>query len=79
MDVVEGTRLTRREYVALCRDDRLNIRSAFHPPTLPVYNASVTGKESGELLAYLWFSPAREEWIMFSPLEASEEAEALFS
>lgn len=79
MTLTQGMVLSPREYTLLSREYSIRLRSLFRPPMVPTYYGIVVGKESGELLAYMWFSEAREEWIIFSPESATEEVEALFS
>ncbi len=78
-EVLAGTRLTPKEYVSLAREYHVRLKTEFTPPCLPTTFGRVDGKESGEILAYLWFSEARSEWWMFSPDDATEAVEALFT
>ncbi len=77
-EVLAGTRLTPKEYVSLARSYHVRLKTEFVPPCLPTTFGRVDGKESGEILAYLWFNSAREEWWMFSPDDATDEVVRLF-
>ncbi len=78
-NLLERIQLSPKQYVDLCREYDVRMRSIFRAPIPPTYYAVIEGKDSKELLAYLWFDAARQQWAMFSPEEATEEIEALFS
>jgi hypothetical protein len=71
--------LSPKEYVRLCTQYRVRIRSLFTPPIPPTYYARVATREDNTLISYLWWNDAREEWIAFDPDLASEEVTSLFS
>ncbi len=77
-EVLAGTRLTPKEYVSLARSYHVRLKTEFTPPCLPTTFGRVDGKASGEVLAYLWFNPARTEWWMFSVEDATDAVAELF-
>ncbi len=75
----EGQRLSAHEYVSLARAYQIRCKSVFVPPYIPTVFGVVEGKASGEVIAYLWFNPARSEWVLFSEASATDEVVELFS
>ena len=73
------TRLTPREYISLASEYRVTLVTDFVAPCPPTVFGRVEGRESEEILAYLWFSPGDEGWWMFAPECASEAVEDLFA
>ncbi len=73
MEPGAGQRLSPREYLSLIAEYNVRLHLLFTPPSPPVCYGEVRGKESGAVLAYLWHNAAREEWVMFSPDDATEE------
>ena len=79
-----ATRLTPKEYISLASHYRVTLVTDFVAPCPPTVFGRVEGRESGEVLAYLWFSPGLEiagdeGWWMFAPECASEAVEDRFA
>ncbi len=79
MEAIEGTALSPKEYLELSRAYVVRVRTVWPRVGLPVSYGRVEGRESGEVLAYLSWDAAREEWAIFAPDDATEEAERAFA
>ena len=79
MDVIEGQCLSPKEFASLSREYHVDLKSVFEPPCLPAAYGKAEGKHSRELLAYLFFDVATEQWTLHAPDSATEEVEALFA
>lgn len=59
-----GVKLSPKEFIKLTHDYKVKLHEHFVPPCIPVWFATV--EEDDEVLAYLSFDAAREEWTMLS-------------
>ena len=75
---MQGTALSPLEYVSLAREYTVRARTVWPRVGLPSSYGRVEGKESGEILAYLWFDPCRTVWHIFDPDDAPDEAVGAF-
>lgn len=71
--------LNAAEFIELTREYDVWMRHHLVPPLTVERYAAVSGKNSGELIGYMWFNQMTDEWLLFGPEDATEEILEVFA